>query len=125
MVEEGVEHEELGRRGFDFNLFDEERDGCVGDDVKELPYLLMLMKSWPGDLEEKLKQTNNNVDEDNGRGGTQENRKLRKLQQFSREKFWKNIGCLLSAPNFGLGGSILWEYYTKISGKRRKMCLIQ
>ena len=44
MVEEGVEYEELGLRGFDFNLFDEEREGCVGDDVKELPYFLILVK---------------------------------------------------------------------------------
>ena len=43
MVEEGIENEELGLQGFDFNLFDEEREGCVGDDVKELPYLLMLL----------------------------------------------------------------------------------
>ena len=43
VVEEGFEHEELGVRGFEFNLFDEEREGCVGDDVKELPYLLMLL----------------------------------------------------------------------------------
>ena len=49
MVEEGVEHEELGLQGFGFNLFDEEREGCVGDDVKELPYLLIFMKSCPGD----------------------------------------------------------------------------
>ena len=35
VVEEGVEHEELGLQGFDFNLFDEEREGCVGGDVKE------------------------------------------------------------------------------------------
>ena len=48
MVEKGVEHEYLGLRGFGFNLFDKEREGCVGDDVKGLPYLLMLMKSWPG-----------------------------------------------------------------------------
>ena len=51
MVDEGVEHLELGLRGFGFNLFDEEREGCVGDDVKELTCLLMLMKLWPGDLE--------------------------------------------------------------------------
>ena len=30
----GVEREELGLRGFDFNLFDEDREGCVGYDVK-------------------------------------------------------------------------------------------
>ena len=34
VVEEGVEHEELGLLGFDFNLFDEDREGCVGDNVK-------------------------------------------------------------------------------------------
>ena len=44
VVEEGVEHEDLGLRGFNFNLFNEEREGCVGDDAKELPYLLILMK---------------------------------------------------------------------------------
>ena len=27
VVEEGVEHEELGLQGFDLNLFDEEREG--------------------------------------------------------------------------------------------------
>ena len=54
MVEERVEHEELGPRGFDFNLFNEEREGCVGYDVKELPYLLMIMKLWPGYWEDQL-----------------------------------------------------------------------
>ena len=44
VVDEGVEHQELHIRGFDFNLFDEEREGCFGDDAKELPYLLMPMK---------------------------------------------------------------------------------
>ena len=49
VVEEGVEHEELGLRGFDFNLFDEEMEGSVGYDVKELTSLLMLMTLWLGD----------------------------------------------------------------------------
>ena len=49
MVEEGVKHEDLGLRGFYFILFNEDREGCVGDYVKELPCLLMLMKLYPGD----------------------------------------------------------------------------
>ena len=49
MVEEGVEHKELGIQCFDFILFDEEREGCVGEYVKELPYLLMIIKLWSGD----------------------------------------------------------------------------
>ena len=48
VVDAGVEYEELYLQCFDFNLFNEEREGCVGDDAKELPY-----KLWPGDWEEK------------------------------------------------------------------------
>ena len=34
VVKEGFEHEELGLRGFSFNLFNEEREGCVVYNVK-------------------------------------------------------------------------------------------
>ena len=44
VVEEWVEHEEIGIEGFDFNIFDEDREGCVEDNVKEFPYFLMLIK---------------------------------------------------------------------------------
>ena len=73
MVEEGVEHEELGLRDFNFNLFIEDMEVCVGDDVKELTYLLMLMKLRPGDWEENIDRMNKKVDEDNGIGETQDN----------------------------------------------------
>ena len=56
VVEEGVEHEEVGLQGFDFNLFDEERGVCVGENVKELTYLLMLTKLCLGDLEDQIDQ---------------------------------------------------------------------
>ena len=69
--EEGVEHEDQGLQGFDFDLFDEEREGCVGDDVGELTDLLMLTMLWPGDWWEQLDRMKNKVDQDNGRGGTQ------------------------------------------------------
>ena len=62
---------------------------------------------------------NKRVDEDNGRGGTQENGQFRKLGRFSRNELWSNIGCILSAPTFGLGGSILWKKDQNISGKKR------
>ena len=74
MVEEGVEHEDLGLQGFGYNLFDEEREGCVGGGVKELTYLLILMNLWPGGWEDQLYRMNKKAYEDNGRGGTQENR---------------------------------------------------
>ena len=54
MIEEGFEHKEIGLRGFYFNLFNEERELCVGDNVKELLYLSILMNLWPGDWEEQI-----------------------------------------------------------------------
>ena len=46
----------------------------------------------------------------------------RKVRRFSSYELWKNIGCLVSAPIFGLGGSRLWEKEEelKLSGKKRK-----
>ena len=45
-----------------------------------------------------------------------------KVRQFSSNEFWKNIGCLVSAPTFGLGGSRMWEKEEgiKIILKKRK-----
>ena len=120
MVEEGVEHEELGLRGFDFNLFHEDRGVCVGENVKELTYLLMLTKLCLGDLEDQIYQINKKADEENGRGGTQENGIFGKLWRFSRNEFWKNIGCFMSEPTFSLGGYRLLEKDPKISRNKRK-----
>ena len=125
VVEDGVEHEDVGLRCFDFNLFDEERDGCVGDDVKLLPYLLMIMKLLNGDWEEHIDPMNKKVDKDNERRGNQDNGRFQKLRRFSRNEFWENIGCLLSEPTFGLGGSIMGQNDLKISGKKRKRSLIR
>ena len=55
--------------------------------MKELPYLLMLMKLWPVDWEEHLDRMNKKVDEENGRGGTQENGRFWKLRRFLRNEF--------------------------------------
>ena len=38
----GIEHEKLSLQGFYFNLFDEEREGCVWGDVKEFPFFWFL-----------------------------------------------------------------------------------
>ena len=45
-----------------------------------------------------------------------------KVSRLPSNEFWKNIGCLVSAPTFGLGGSRLWEKEEelKLSGKKRK-----
>ena len=60
--------------------------------------------------------------EDNGKYVVMLNVRAWKVWQFSSNKFWKNIGCLVSAPTFGLGGSRLWEKEEaqEISGDKRK-----
>ena len=50
--------------------------------MKESPYLLMIIRLWPGDLEEQLDWMKKKVEEENGRGGTQENGQFRKLRKF-------------------------------------------
>ena len=93
--------------------------------MKELSYFLMVLKLWTGDWKDQIDQMNQKVNEDNGRGGTQENGRFRKLRRFSRKKIWKNTDCFMSAPTFGLGGLRLWEKDLKIRGKNRKRSLIQ
>ena len=44
----------------------------------------------------------------------------RKVWQFSSNEFWKNIGCLISAPTIGLGESRLWEKEETQKISRRK-----
>ena len=86
--------------------------------MKHFTFLLMLIKLWPGYWDEQLDQMDNKVDEENGREGTQENGRFRKLWRFSRNKLWKNIGCLISALTFGLGGSRMWDKDQHIIDKK-------
>ena len=68
----------------------------------------MLIKLWPGDWISQLNRTNQKVDKDNGKALNNGNVRYQNVCRFSRNEFWKNTGCLVSAPTFGLGGSRLW-----------------
>ena len=48
VVEEPTDHDEIGLRGFDLNLFDEDKKGVGREGSSEFPYLLMLIKLFPG-----------------------------------------------------------------------------
>ena len=50
--------------------------------MKELPYLLIIMKLWPGDWEEQLDRMKKKVDEDNERGDSIEWKTLEALAVF-------------------------------------------
>ena len=69
----------------------------------------MLIKLWPRYWKTHLKRMNQKVDEENEKVFYKGNLGYQKVCRFSRNKFWNNIGCLVSAPTFGLGGSRLWE----------------
>ena len=48
VVEEPCDHEDIGLSGFDFNIFDEDKEGIVREECSG-PYLKMLIRLWPGD----------------------------------------------------------------------------
>ena len=108
VVEEPSDHEDIGLRGFDFNIIYEDEEGVVREGCSE-SYLRMLIKIWHGYWISKLKRMNLKVDEENGKLLNKGNVRYRKVFRFSSNEFWDNIGCLVLAPTFGLGGSRLWE----------------
>ena len=48
VVEEGNDHDEIGLRGFGFNLFDKDKEWFGIEGLIDYPYLLMLTNIWPG-----------------------------------------------------------------------------
>ena len=109
VVEEETDHDEIGLKGFDFNLLQEDGKGFGIEGYSEFPYLLMPIKLWPEYLNTKLNMINMKVDEDNGKAIVIGNGRYQKVCRFSSNGFWNNIVCLISAPTFGLGGSSLRE----------------
>ena len=65
---------------------------------------------------------NQKVNEGNWKVFVKGNVLYRNICRFSSNEFWNNIGCIVSAPTFGLGRLRLWEKAEdiKISGKNRK-----
>ena len=120
VVEDPSDHKDIGLRGFDFNIFDEDKEGVVREGCSE-PYLNFLIKPWPGYWIDQLKRMNLKSDEENGKQLVKGNVWYCKVRRFSSCEFWKNIGCLVSAPTFGFGMSRLWEKEEelKLSGKKR------
>ena len=64
----------------------------------------MLIKLLPENWKTRLKRMNKKVDEENGKTLRKGNVWYQKVIWFSTNEFWNNIGCIVSAPTFGLGG---------------------
>ena len=103
-VVEPTYHEDIGLWGFYLNFFGEDEEGVVREGSSEFPCLLMLIKLWPGDCMNHIKRINQKMYEDNGKSLNKVNVRYQKVHRFPSNGFWKNIGCLVSAPTFGLGG---------------------
>ena len=80
--DDGKEHDEIGLRGFNFNFFHEDDEGVVGEGFIEYPYLLMLMKIWPGHWKNQLERMHIKVDEENGKSMAMANGWARKVWRF-------------------------------------------
>ena len=73
-------------------------------------------------LDRSIEEDELKGDEENWKQRVKGNVRYRKVRCFSSCEFWKNIGCLVSVPTFGLWGSRLWEKEEeqKLSVKKRK-----
>ena len=89
-------------------MFEEDKEGVDREWLSEYPYLLILLKLWPGDWNYHLRSMNIKVDENNGKYLVMVNGLYQNVWRFSSSGFWNNIGCLISDLTFGLGGLIMW-----------------
>ena len=60
----------------------------------------MLIKLWTSNCKNLLKRMDQKVDEDNGKALNKVNVRYRKVCPFTRNEFWRNIGCLVSDPKY-------------------------
>ena len=109
VLEEPTDHEEIGLQGFYFNVFDQYEEVVVREGSSGFPYLLMLFKLCTNNWKTNLKRMNQKLDEDNRKALNKGYVRYQKVCRFSSNEFWMNIGCLVSASTFGLGGSGLWD----------------
>ena len=75
------------------------------------PYLKHLIKFWPVDWEKQMEKMNEAVCMKNRvtlNGGGK-----RQVKKFTRQEFWKCIGCFLLAVTNGKKGSKLWSELSK------------
>ena len=90
-------------------MFHKDKEGVVIEVLSKYTYLLMLMNLWHGYWKNQWDSMNMKLYEDNCKAAGMANGKNQKFWRLSSNKFWNNIGCLVSAPTFGLGESRPWE----------------
>ena len=91
VVAEATDHDEIGLRGFNFNLFDEYEKGVIREVLSDYTYLLMLKKLWSGDWKNNLNRKDHKVDEDNWKAIRIRNGRYRKVCHFSDMNFGRTL----------------------------------
>ena len=123
VIEEKEDYKEIGLRGFDCSLFEGEKGGGEREGLYGFPYLKHLIKLWPGDWEKNMERMNKAVTMKNRvtlNGGGK-----RQVKKFTRQEFWKCIGCILSAITYGKKGRNLWSEVSKGVGKHENQTLLR
>ena len=121
VIDEKEDYKDIGLRGFDYSLFEENEGGGKREGLDGYPYLKHLIKFWPGDWERQMEKMNeavcmNNRDTLNGGG-------KRQVKKLKSQEFWKCIGCILSAVTYGKKRRKLWSEVTKGFGKYDNLTL--
>ena len=121
VIDEKEDHKDIGIRGFDYRLFEEEEGRGKLEVLDGSPYLKHLIKLWPGDWEKQMKKKNEAVCMKNRvtlNGGGK-----RQVKNFTRQEFWKFIGFILSSVTYGKKGCKLWSELSKGFGKYDNLTL--
>jgi hypothetical protein len=95
------EYEQIGLAGFDFDRFS---DRSLQSRDYSYPFLDLLLRLWPGDWNQQLRNLNNWIDQEN-----EDRAKAKKVQLVSESEFFKFLGVFISAAPLGKGGIALWE----------------
>ena len=99
VIEEKEDYKEIGLCGFDYSLFEDKEGGGEREGLDGSPYLKHLIKLWTGDWGKQMEKMKEAV--------TMKNRFIlngggkRQVKKFTRQEFWKCIGCILSDITFG------------------------
>ena len=121
VIDEKEEYKEIGLRGLDYSLFEEKKGRDKQEGLDGFPYLKHLIKLWPGDWEKQMEKINEAVTMKNCvtvNGGGK-----RQVKKFTRQEFWKCIGCILWAVTYGKKGRNLWSEVSKDVGKHENQKL--
>ena len=67
VVEEVNNHDKIELQGFDFNVFDKDKERFGREGLSEYHHLSILMKLWIGDRNSHLERMDMKVNKDNGK----------------------------------------------------------